>query len=78
MNFGTLLSLALQNDGEPANLTFLAYLDVWLIGGLVLLAVVVVTGKWIWGRLRRPPEDTYVYYDDDDYYVEDDQYSERR
>ena len=78
MHIPTLLTLALQNGGGPAGLTFLAYLDVWLIGGLVLLAVVVVTGKWLWGRLRRPPDDAYGYYDDDEYQLDDDQYSERR
>ena len=64
MNQLGILSLAMQTGGEPADLSFLAYLDVWIIGGLVLLAVVVVTGKWIWGWWRRRNEaDEYGYYD---------------
>ena len=64
------LAVALQGGGEPADLSFLAYLDVWLIGGLVLLAVVVVVGKWLYGRFRRRPDDDMYYderYDDYDY-----------
>ena len=74
MNLSTVLSMSLQNQVEPTNLSFLAYLDIWLIGGLVLLAVVVVTGKWIWGRLRRPPDeiDEHYYYEDDEHYPDDD------
>ena len=78
MNAPVILSLLFQNAGEPANLSFLAYLDVWLIGGLVLLAVVVVLGKWLWGRLNRRPDDDDGYYDDDEYYPDDDYYSENR
>ena len=77
MHISTLLSLPHQSDGGPADLTFLAYLDVWLIGGLVLLAVVVVVGKWLWGKLRRPPDDSAWYYDDDEYYPDDDRYTDR-
>ena len=56
----TLLAVTLQAAGEPADLSFLAYLDVWIIGGLVMLAVVVVVGKWLYGKLRRrPDEDPY-------------------
>ena len=74
MNPFIILSVLPQTGSEPANLSFLAYLDVWLISGLVLLAVVVVAGKWLWGRLRRPPDqiDEYYYYEDDEYYPDDD------
>ena len=66
-----LLSLAGQAGDEPADLSFLAYLDVWIISGLVLLAVVVVTGKWIWGWWRRRNEtDEYGYYDGYDPYYD--------
>ena len=58
-----LLAVALQTGGESADLSFLAYLDVWIIGGLVMLAVVVVVGKWLYGKLRRRPDDD-PYYDD--------------
>ena len=70
MNGLIVLAAALQSGGEPADLSFLAYLDIWIIGGLVLLAVVVVTGKWIYGRLRRRDEDDRYYderYDGYDY-----------
>ena len=67
----SILSLAWQAGNEPADLSFLAYLDVWIIGGLVLLAVVVVVGKWIWGRWRRRNEaDDYGYYDGYDPYYD--------
>ena len=58
-----LLAVALQTGGESADLSFLAYLDIWIIGGLVMLAVVVVVGKWLYGKLRRRPDDD-PYYDD--------------
>ncbi len=74
----TILSLVLQTGGASANLSFLAYLDVWLIGGLVLLAVVVVVGKWLWSRLRRPTGERDGYFHDEDYYPDDDYYSEDR
>lgn len=61
MNATAILSLVLQTGGEPANPPFLAYLDTWLIGGLVLLAVAVVVGKWLWGRFRRRPDDENHY-----------------
>ena len=51
------LAVALQAGDEPPDLSFLAYLDIWIIGGLVMLAVVVVVGKWIYGKLRRRPDD---------------------
>ena len=58
-----LLAIALQAGGESADLSFLAYLDVWIIGGLVMLAVVVVVGKWLYGKIRRRPDDD-PYYDE--------------
>ena len=58
-----LLSAALQAGGESADLSFLAYLDIWIIGGLVMLAVVVVVGKWLYGKIRRRPDDD-LYYDE--------------
>ena len=48
-----LLSLAGQESGAASNLSFLAYLDVWLIGGLGLLAVAAVAAKWLWRRWRQ-------------------------
>ena len=48
-----LLSLAGQENGAASNLSFLAYLDVWLIGGLGLLAVAAVAAKWLWRRWRQ-------------------------
>ena len=63
------LSVALQAGGQGRDLSFLAYLDVWIIGGLVLLVVAVVVGKWLWGKLTRRHDDAdEYYYDDDDYY----------
>ena len=50
MNALIVLAVALQADGESADLSFLAYLDIWIIGGLVMLAVVVVVGKWLYGK----------------------------
>ena len=58
------LAVALQAGGEPADLSFLAYLDIWIIGGLVMLAVVVVVGKWLYGKFRRRPDDDDPYYDE--------------
>lgn len=80
MNPFIILSVLPQTGSQPANLSFLAYLDVWLIGGLVLLAVVVVVGKWLWGRLRRPPNesDAYYYYEDEEYHPDDDHYPGNR
>ena len=48
-----LLSSAGQESGAASNLSFLAYLDVWLIGGLGLLAVAAVAAKWLWRRWRQ-------------------------
>ena len=80
MNLSVILSLPLQNQGAPRDLSFLAYLDIWLIGGLVMLAVVVVVGKWLWGKLRRRPGETdgYYYYEDDEYRPDDDYYTDHR
>ncbi len=83
MNLFSILSIALQSGGVSQDLSFLAYLDVWIIGGLVILAVVVVVGKWIWGRLHRQEseEDYWDYYHDDEYvdeYILDDDPSDRR
>ena len=73
MNAYTILSLAAQAAGQPADLSWLAYLDIWIIGGLVLLAVVVVLGKLAWGKLRRrDDEEEYDWYYDDDYVLDDD------
>ena len=63
MNALIVLAVSLQAGGEPADLSFLAYLDVWIIGGLVMLAVVVVVGKWLYGKFRRRPDDD-LYYDE--------------
>lgn len=73
MNPLTILSVAVQSGGQPADLSFLAYLDIWIIGGLVMLAVVVVVGKLIWSRLtRRDDDDPYYDYYDDEYVLDDD------
>lgn len=65
-----LLTVFSQAGGGSTDLSFLAYLDIWIIGGLVLLAVVVVTSKWLYGRFRRRDDDDLYYderYDDYDY-----------
>lgn len=69
-----LLSVAAQTGGGGRDLTFLAYLDVWIISGLVLLAVVVVLGKLIWNRLRRRDDhdEWYDTYYDEEYVLDDD------
>ena len=72
MNPPIILSLAAQTAGQPADLTFLAYLDIWIISGLVLLAVVVVLGKLVWGKLRRRDDEEYDWYYDDEYVLDDD------
>ena len=61
MNPPVILSIATQTAAQPADLSWLAYLDIWIIGGLVLLAVVVVLGKLVWGKLRRRDEEDYDY-----------------
>ena len=79
MNLPIILSLPFQNQEGATDLSFLAYLDIWLIGGLVMLAVVAVVGKWLWGRLRRRPEDDDGYYcEDEGYYADDDYYTGNR
>ena len=78
MNPPIILSLAAQAAGQPADLTFLAYLDIWIISGLVLLAVVVVLSKLVWGKLRRRDDEEYDWYYDDEYVLDDDDdYTER-
>ena len=80
MNLTSILSVALQTAAQSADLTFLAYLDIWIISGLVLLAVVVVVGKLVWGKLRRQDDNAEEYdwyYDDDRFLDLDDDYSER-
>ena len=78
MNPPAILSVAIQAAAQPRDLTWLAYLDIWIISGLVLLAVVVVVGKLVWGKLRRRDEEEYDWYYDDDYNLDvDDDYSER-
>ena len=72
MNPPAILSVATQTAGQPADLTFLAYLDIWIISGLILLAVVVVLGKLAWSKLRRRDEEDYDYDWYDDEYVLDD------
>jgi hypothetical protein len=63
MNALIVLAVARQAGGGSTDLSFLAYLDIWIIGGLVLLAVVVVTGKWLYGRFRRRDYD-HQHYDE--------------
>ena len=71
MNPTGILSIPARAHHQPADLTFLAYLDIWIISGLVLLAVVVVLGKLVWGRLRRRDEEEHDYYYDDEYILDD-------
>ena len=71
MHFPGPFSVILQAGGKPADLSWLAYLDIWIIGGLVLLAVVVVLGKLVWGRLRRRDEEEHDWYYEDEYILDD-------
>ena len=74
MNPPVILSIATQTTAQPADLSWLAYLDIWIIGGLVLLAVVVVLGKLVWGKLRRRDDEEYDYdwYYDEEYVLDAD------
>ena len=73
MNPPSFLFVAIQSvAGQAADLTFLAYLDIWIISGLVLLAVVVVVGKLVWGKLRRRDDEEFDWYYDDDYVLDSD------
>ena len=80
MNPPSILFVALQSVAvQAADLTFLAYLDIWIISGLVLLAVVVVVGKLIWGKLRRRDDEEFDWYYDDDYVLDSDEdFTDRR
>ena len=74
MNPPSILFVALQSVAvQAADLTFLAYLDIWIISGLVLLAVVVVVGKLVWGKLRRRDDEEFDWYYDDDYVLDSDE-----
>lgn len=56
---------------QARDLSFLAYLDVWIISGLILLAVAVVTVKWLRSQWRRRNEaDERDYYDGYDPYYD--------
>ena len=80
MNPPSILLVALQSVAvQAADLTFLAYLDIWIISGLVLLAVVVVVGKLVWGKLRRRDDEEFDWYYDDDYVLDSDEdFTDRR
>ena len=80
MNPPSTLFVALQSVAvQAADLTFLAYLDIWIISGLVLLAVVVVVGKLVWGKLRRRDDEEFDWYYDDDYVLDsDEEFTDRR
>ena len=80
MNPPSILFVAIQSVAvQAADLTFLAYLDIWIISGLVLLAVVVVVGKLIWGKLRRRDDEEFDWYYDDDYVLDSDEdFTDRR
>ena len=80
MNPPSILFVALQSVAvQAADLTFLAYLDIWIISGLVLLAVVVVVGKLVWGKLRRRDDEEFDWYYDDDYVLDsDEEFTDRR
>ena len=80
MNPPSILFVAMQSVAvQAADLTFLAYLDIWIISGLVLLAVVVVVGKLIWGKLRRRDDEEFDWYYDDDYVLDSDEdFTDRR
>lgn len=62
-----ILSPARPAAAAPNDLSFLAYLDAWLIGGLVLLAAAVIVGKWLWRRCRPPAEPDAYYNHEYDY-----------
>ena len=80
MNPPSILFVAIQSVAvQAADLTFLAYLDIWIISGLVLLAVVVVVGKLVWGKLRRRDDEEFDWYYDDDYVLDsDEEFTDRR
>ena len=80
MNPPSILFVAMQSVAvQAADLTFLAYLDIWIISGLVLLAVVVVVGKLVWGKLRRRDDEEFDWYYDDDYVLDSDEdFTDRR
>ena len=80
MNPPSILLVALQSVAvQAADLTFLAYLDIWIISGLVLMAVVVVVGKLVWGKLRRRDDEEFDWYYDDDYVLDSDEdFTDRR
>ena len=80
MNPPSILFVALQSVAvQAADLTFLAYLDIWIISGLVLLAVVVVVGKLVWGKLHRRDDEEFDWYYDDDYVLDSDEdFTDRR
>ena len=78
MNLFSILAIPAQTGTKPADLTWLAYIDIWIISALVLLAVVVVVGKFIWGRLHRRDEEEYDWYCDDDYYAGEDNEPDNR
>ncbi len=80
MNPPSILFVAIQSVAvQAADLTFLAYLDIWIISGLVLLAVVVVVGKLVWGKLRRRDDEEFDWYYDDDYVLDSDEdFTDRR
>ena len=80
MSTPSILFVAIQSVAvQAADLTFLAYLDIWIISGLVLLAVVVVVGKLVWGKLRRRDDEEFDWYYDDDYVLDSDEdFTDRR
>ncbi len=74
----TALTNATRATPQSADLTFLAYLDLWIISGLVLLAVVVVAGKFAWSKLRGRDEGEGYDWRYDDPWDGDDEYDGRR
>ena len=67
MQLKILLLIGQQSEGQSTAVPFWAYLDTWIISGLVLLAVVVVVAKWLWGRFTRDDAEYDSVYEDDYY-----------
>ncbi len=67
MHLKILLLIGQQAGSESTSVPFWAYLDTWIISGLVLLAVVVAVAKWLWGRFTRDDAEYDSVYEDDYY-----------
>lgn len=64
------LGLLSQGHGQAAAPNPLIYLDIWLFGGLVLIVMLVVGGRFLWRSLRpdnRDPSEGLQPWEDPDY-----------